>query len=101
MKQEFIPYEQALEIKKLGFDEPCLGYYDSDGFQLGRSPGNPNNINSQFSESTNNPKISAPLKQQGFSWIFQQMNIDVGAVPLNENFQGRLFEELIESYLSQ
>lgn len=28
--KEFIPYEQALELKELGFDEPCFGYYDED-----------------------------------------------------------------------
>ena len=28
MKNEFVPYEQALALKKLGFDEPCFGYYD-------------------------------------------------------------------------
>ena len=28
MNKEFIPYEQALELKELGFDEPCLGFYD-------------------------------------------------------------------------
>jgi hypothetical protein len=28
MENEFIPYEQALELKELGFDEPCLMYYD-------------------------------------------------------------------------
>ena len=27
MEKEFIPYEQAVELKELGFDEPCLGYY--------------------------------------------------------------------------
>jgi hypothetical protein len=27
MEKEFIPYEQALELKELGFDEPCLGFY--------------------------------------------------------------------------
>jgi hypothetical protein len=33
MNKEFIPYEQALELKELGFDEPCLGFYRifSDG----------------------------------------------------------------------
>jgi hypothetical protein len=33
MKTEFIPYEQALVLKELGFNEPCLGYYTiySDG----------------------------------------------------------------------
>jgi hypothetical protein len=30
MNKEFIPYEQALEIKQLGFDEKCLAYYNID-----------------------------------------------------------------------
>jgi hypothetical protein len=25
--KDFIPYEQALALKELGFDEPCFGYY--------------------------------------------------------------------------
>jgi hypothetical protein len=33
MNKEFIPYEQALALKELGFNEPCLGFYRifSDG----------------------------------------------------------------------
>jgi hypothetical protein len=31
MEKEFIPYEQALALKELGFDEPSLGWYTSDG----------------------------------------------------------------------
>lgn len=27
MEKEFITYEQALALKKLGFDEPCFGFY--------------------------------------------------------------------------
>ena len=27
MTQEFVPYYQALSLKELGFDEPCLGAY--------------------------------------------------------------------------
>jgi len=27
MKNLFIPYKQASELKELGFDEPCIGYY--------------------------------------------------------------------------
>ena len=27
MKNEFIPYEQALQLKELGFNEQCFGYY--------------------------------------------------------------------------
>ena len=28
MDKEFIPYEQALALKELGFDEPCFRWYD-------------------------------------------------------------------------
>ena len=27
MEKEFTPYEQALALKELGFDEPCFGVY--------------------------------------------------------------------------
>lgn len=27
MKDQFIPCELALELKDLGFDEPCFGFY--------------------------------------------------------------------------
>ena len=27
MEKEFVPYEEALALKELGFDEPCFGYY--------------------------------------------------------------------------
>ena len=30
MNKEFIPYEQALELEKLGFDEACFAYYDEE-----------------------------------------------------------------------
>ena len=28
MDKEFIPYEQALALKELGFDEPCFATYN-------------------------------------------------------------------------
>jgi hypothetical protein len=31
MEKEFIPYEQALALKELGFDEPCVGFYNIRG----------------------------------------------------------------------
>ena len=31
MEKEFIPYEQALALKELGFDEPCFGFYNIKG----------------------------------------------------------------------
>jgi len=34
MEKEFVSYEIALELKKLGFDEPCFSYYLEDGTRI-------------------------------------------------------------------
>lgn len=35
MTKEFIPYEEALALKELGFNEPCFATYDEDkNFEL-------------------------------------------------------------------
>mgnify|MGYP003650346746 CR=1 FL=1 len=28
MEEHFVPYDEAKTLKELGFDEPCLAYYD-------------------------------------------------------------------------
>ena len=32
MEKEFVPYSLALELKELGFDEPCFGSIDQIGY---------------------------------------------------------------------
>jgi hypothetical protein len=32
MKKEFVPYELALRMKQLGFDEPCFAFYDEEEY---------------------------------------------------------------------
>jgi hypothetical protein len=61
MNKEFIPYEQALELKELGFDEPCMAayvlgqfYFKGDNYVYG---------------SKDIPNINAPLYQQAFRWF--------------------------------
>jgi len=80
MKTEFIPYEQALALKELGFDEPCLAYYDKDGDLLGDIGINEDIDNlyrnsyfviyKDFSES----EYTAPLYQQCFRWFREKYN---------------------------
>lgn len=31
LDKEFIPYQEALALKELGFDEPCFGFYTYKG----------------------------------------------------------------------
>ena len=74
MKNEFIPYEQALELKELGFDEECFGYYDIDnGYTIGYAFCY-SNVKSQLENG-----CSAPLYQQAFRWFRenQEYHIDL------------------------
>jgi hypothetical protein len=34
MEKEFVPYEEALDLKELGFDEPCFVYWVFDGIEV-------------------------------------------------------------------
>jgi len=59
MKQEFIPYEQALELKELGFDEECFARYIKGQLSI-------------YTVSTQHSFIEtalAPLYQQAFRWF--------------------------------
>lgn len=59
MREQFIPYEQALKLKELGFDELCFKVYDEMGCL-------------QDEEEMDNLgliKVNAPLWQQGFDWF--------------------------------
>ena len=82
MTQEFIPYEQASELKELGFDEPCFGWFRSTlipsnfteffletEFGMNESPSDW--VNSNFLDEA----CSAPLYQQAFRWFREKYNL--------------------------
>jgi hypothetical protein len=75
MNKEFIPYEQALELKELGFDYQCVNYYS----HYGNGQVHLNNLVlcSKIGVETNNDKgILAPLYQQAFRWFREKYNLD-------------------------
>jgi len=61
MTKEFIPYEQALELKELGFDEECLKWYYNGGEPTGDHIFLIYKKDSCFA--------LAPLWQQAFRWF--------------------------------
>jgi hypothetical protein len=69
MEKEFIPYEQALALKELGFNEPCIRYYWTDGMFS-------KTYNEPFNYSKKENTISAPLYQQAFRWFREKYNLD-------------------------
>ena len=74
MKQEFVPYELAVKLKQLGFDEPCLASWiekDSrDGGGINLEIWNDENTEYVVKSSTN-----VPLFQQAFRWFREKHNL--------------------------
>ena len=91
MKKEFIPYEQALALKELGFDEPCLACVGENNeviIRVGdyRSFSNKkpedsierdfyNNIIKDFNSYVNDT-ASAPTFSQAFRWFREKYDLD-------------------------
>ena len=63
MEKEFVPYEQALALKELGFDEKCLGYFTKNSLEL-REP-----------YPLCGKTYSAILYQQAFRWFREKYEI--------------------------
>lgn len=60
MEKEFINYEEALALKELGFDEPCLGYYIDIEIRK------PLLVTTKISDTQHGYFTFAPLYQQAF-----------------------------------
>ena len=71
MNKEFIPYQQALELKELGFNEPCFGKFYFNHLEIGG-----NWSNDDFKEDPD-VFISAPLYQQAFRWFREKYGIHI------------------------
>jgi hypothetical protein len=69
MEKEFVPYEQALDLKELGFDEPCLMYYD---YSLSL-------VESGVYE------CKAPLYQQCWRWFREKYDLDSYMITFSRN----------------
>jgi hypothetical protein len=99
MEKEFVPYELALRMKQLGFDEPCFAYY----YTL-------NGRDWKFAEKTEYYKlddnmniggkytISAPLFQQAFRWFREKYTTKGWVTPI-VNVDG--FSDIHEARIHQ
>jgi hypothetical protein len=69
MTQEFIPYQQALELKELGFDEPCFGWFTNSYLRIGSVV---ENKHVQGEDET-----LAPLYQQAIRWFRENHDLRI------------------------
>jgi len=90
MNKDFIPYEQALELKELGFDEECLAAYyvfGDDKLREGRYGQTEsqlfiNGIDIQVEDRMEELQmfayhdVSVPTFSQAFRWFREKYNIN-------------------------
>lgn len=77
MNKEFVPYEQALVLKELGFDEPCFRWYDErwgDDLQQDK-------FNTNKDLFMTDLDCSAPLYQQAFRFFKEKYQMVFGHWP--------------------
>lgn len=69
MEKEFVPYDIALVLKELGFDEPYLAFYRKSTSNLFITEG------FSFNTLEDTHFVKAPLYQQAFRWFRENYEI--------------------------
>ena len=67
MEKEFVPYELAVKLKALGFDEECFSYYDLNN--------KPNFFGFDGLMDTHCVQVNRPTFSQVFRWFRENHNV--------------------------
>jgi hypothetical protein len=82
MKKEFVPYELAVKLKTLGFDEPCLAVFnDSKQFRINSESTNWND------NVKNGDTTSSPLYQQAFRWFREKHDLFISIYHYDSGYE--------------
>lgn len=67
MKDLFVPYEQSLELRELGFDEICLTHYWGNDIL--------NEAYGGWMKNSNTKYVMSPTWEQAFKWFRDNYNL--------------------------
>ena len=79
MTQEFIPYQQALELKELGFNEPCFAWFILEG------DGAKSTLVLEKCPKQDIGLCLAPLYQQAFRWFREKHKLS--GIPTHQSYE--------------
>ena len=86
MNKEFVPYQPSLDMKEIGFDEPCFGYHLDNKFQFFADVRSCN-TNSEFGFYP-----TAPTFSQAFRWFREKHDLCGIVLPFGEGlFDYRIY----------
>ena len=80
LTKEFVPHQESLELKELGFDEPCLAWY-AETKEIQISPESYKTFTSKPCNNSNIIKlfnvdcITAPTYSQAFRWFREKYGL--------------------------
>lgn len=78
MKKEFVPYGIALQLKELGFDEPCLGrYYYKESYPMLNPQSEETELVFEFGQYAKQTEVTilAPTFSQAFRWFREKYEL--------------------------
>jgi hypothetical protein len=75
MNKEFIPYEQALELKQLGFDETCFFAFDNCSTPMRCTDLRTNEQKFYGVNYNSSTYTSQPTFSQAFKWFREKYNL--------------------------
>ena len=92
MTREFTTYNQALALKELGYNEPCLAWYVSKDYGL--------EIGKVIQTDLIKDAIVAPTFHQAFKWFREKYNrLHTVNIDLSNNLKDKVFIYTIEDHL--
>lgn len=100
MKEEFVSYELALQLKELGFDEKCFDYYLPNGRAISEVlKGFPDaeKFNSKTNTLYKSGIISRPLWQQAFEWFRESYDL-ISFITPEGSIENRCYLYSIKDY---
>jgi len=89
MSKDFTLYQEALELKELGFDEPCFGLY---------APPSKTIFLHHYGLLSAKEQVLAPTYSQAFRWFRKKYNIDSWIQPFTSKKSNGVLYLPDESY---
>jgi hypothetical protein len=106
MEKEFVPYDRALKLKQLGFDEPCFGQFykhptqKEEEFRLFHDCVWEDRTTSYWRTNISNHFVSAPTFSQVFRWFREKYDLH-GAVRKRNGNGNIYFEQIFDEDVLQ
>lgn len=87
MEKEFVPYEQALELKEILFNEPCLAWYCNNMNMLYSNLyyGNIIGLTCNYPPKPKQLGCYAPTYSQAFRWFRERYDIHSWIINADDN----------------